>query len=42
MLGETDNVRIREIRPLLPPDDVIAEFARTDVATRTVVAIVRL
>ncbi len=36
MLADTDNVRIREIRALLTPNEVTAEFARTDTATQTV------
>ena len=36
MLADTDNVRIREIRALLTPDEVTAEFARTETATQTV------
>jgi 3-deoxy-7-phosphoheptulonate synthase len=38
MLADTDNVRIREIRALLTPNDVTAEFARTETATETVTA----
>jgi len=36
MLADTDNVRIREIRALLTPNEVTAEFARTETATQTV------
>ena len=36
MLADTDNVRIREIRALLTPDEVTAEFVRSETATRTV------
>ena len=36
MLADTDNVRIREIRALLTPDAVTAEFAHSEAATRTV------
>jgi len=36
MLADTDNVRIREIRALLTPNQVTAEFARTETATETV------
>ena len=31
MLADTDNVRIREIRALLTPDEVTAEFARSEI-----------
>jgi len=36
MLADTDNVRIREIRALLTPNEVTAEFVRTATATATV------
>jgi 3-deoxy-7-phosphoheptulonate synthase len=36
MLADTDNVRIREIRALLTPNEVTTEFARTETATQTV------
>ena len=36
MLRSTDDLRIREIRELRSPQDVIREFPRTDAATRTV------
>jgi 3-deoxy-7-phosphoheptulonate synthase len=36
MLADTDNVRIREIKPLITPDDVMSEHVRTESATRTV------
>jgi len=37
MLADTDNVRIREIRALLTPNQVMAESVRTKAATETVV-----
>jgi 3-deoxy-7-phosphoheptulonate synthase len=36
MLTDTDNVRIRDIKPLITPHQVMTEFPRTAVATRTV------
>jgi len=36
MLKSTDDLRITEIRELRTPEEVIREFPRTDVATRTV------
>lgn len=36
MTSTTDDVRIREIKELIAPADVIDEFPRTDAATRTV------
>src|SRR5438552_5392699 len=36
MLADTDNVRIREIKALVTPKDVMAECVRTEPATRTV------
>ena len=38
MQKSTDDLRIRELRELRSPAEVIAEFPRTDVATRTVIA----
>ena len=38
MLKSTDDLRIREIRELRSPQDVIREFPRTDAATRTVLS----
>ena len=38
MLKATDDLRIREIRELRTPADVMHEFPRTDAATRTVLA----
>jgi 3-deoxy-7-phosphoheptulonate synthase len=38
MLKATDDLRIREIRELVTPLDVMREFPRTDGATRTVIA----
>jgi len=36
MLADTDNVRIREIRALITPNEVMAECIRTETATETV------
>jgi 3-deoxy-7-phosphoheptulonate synthase len=38
MLKTTDDLRIREIRELRSPQEVIREFPRTDAATRTVLS----
>ena len=38
MLKSTDDLRIREIRELRSPQEVIREFPRTDAATRTVLS----
>ncbi|RYI01266.1 MAG: 3-deoxy-7-phosphoheptulonate synthase, partial [Acetobacteraceae bacterium] len=38
MLKSTDDLRIKEIRELRSPQDVIREFPRTDAATRTVLS----
>ena len=38
MLKSTDDLRIREIRELRTPLEVIREFPRTDAATRTVLS----
>lgn len=38
MLKSTDDLRIREIRELRTPQEVIREFPRTDAATRTVLS----
>ncbi|RYE86102.1 MAG: 3-deoxy-7-phosphoheptulonate synthase, partial [Hyphomicrobiales bacterium] len=38
MLKSTDDLRIKEIRELRTPQDVIREFPRTDAATRTVLS----
>jgi 3-deoxy-7-phosphoheptulonate synthase len=38
MLKSTDDLRIREIRELRTPEDVVREFPRTDAATRTVIS----
>jgi 3-deoxy-7-phosphoheptulonate synthase len=38
MLKSTDDLRIREIRELRTPEEVIREFPRTDAATRTVIS----
>jgi 3-deoxy-7-phosphoheptulonate synthase len=38
MLKSTDDLRIRDIRELSTPADVMREFPRTDAATRTVLA----
>ncbi len=38
MLKSTDDLRIREIRELSPPEAVMREFPRTDAATRTVLS----
>jgi 3-deoxy-7-phosphoheptulonate synthase len=38
MLKSTDDLRIREIRELRTPEEVIREFPRTDAATKTVIS----
>ena len=38
MQKSTDDLRIREIRELRTPEEVIREFPRTDAATRTVIS----
>ena len=38
MLKSTDDLRIRQIRELRTPEEVIREFPRTDAATRTVLS----
>jgi 3-deoxy-7-phosphoheptulonate synthase len=38
MLKSTDDLRIRQIRELRTPEEVIREFPRTDAATRTVIS----
>ena len=38
MLKSTDDLRIRALRELRTPEDVIREFPRTDAATKTVIA----
>lgn len=38
MLKSTDDLRIRQIRELRSPEEVIREFPRTDAATRTVIS----
>ncbi|HEY9009477.1 MAG TPA: 3-deoxy-7-phosphoheptulonate synthase [Devosia sp.] len=38
MLKSTDDLRIRQLRELRTPQDVIREFPRTDAATRTVLS----
>jgi 3-deoxy-7-phosphoheptulonate synthase len=38
MLKSTDDLRIKELRELRTPAEVIAEFPRTDAATRTVLS----
>ena len=38
MLKSTDDLRIRDIRELRTPAEVMQEFPRTDAATRTVLA----
>ena len=37
MLKSTDDLRIRELREIRTPDEVIQEFPRTDAATKTVI-----
>ena len=37
MLKTTDDLRIKEIRELRSPQEVIREFPRTDAATKTVI-----
>ena len=38
MLKTTDDLRIKELRELRSPEEVIREFPRTDAATRTVLS----
>ncbi|MDC9825585.1 3-deoxy-7-phosphoheptulonate synthase [Devosia sp. ZB163] len=38
MLKSTDDLRIKELRELRTPEEVIREFPRTDAATRTVIS----
>jgi 3-deoxy-7-phosphoheptulonate synthase len=38
MPKSTDDLRIKEIRELRTPEDVIREFPRTDAATKTVIS----
>ena len=38
MSGITDDIRIREIKPLITPNEVMGEFAATETAVATVTA----
>ena len=38
MSGITDDIRIREIKPLITPNEVMGEFAATETAVETVTA----